>query len=284
MPNQKNKVQFNLKNVHYALLTEIVTNGVTSYELATPVHVPGAVTLTLDAQSELSPFYADGIVYYQSVSQNGYQGDLEMAKFPDQMLQDVWGFSIGGTSKVLTENVGVEPKAFALLFQIDGDVDHELYVMYNCKGTKPSIASETNTDQKTPHTQTSTISATPLENGNVQARTTADTPTATKNAWYDSVFVEGAGGAGLSSLTIGQLTLTPSFSTNVTEYTAATTNASDVITAAADDADATIAIKNGSTTVTNGNAASWSAGPNTVKVTVTKGTVEKVYTVTVTKS
>ena len=284
MPNAKNKVQFNLKNVYYSILTETVNNGETQYSWATPVHVPGAVNLSLEAQSELSPFYADGIVYYQTVSQNGYQGDLEMAKFPDQMLKDVWGLTEGETSKVLTENVNVEPKAFALLFQIDGDAGSEMYVMYNCKGTKPGISSTTNTDTKEPQTQTSTISATPLEDGNVFARTTADTPDATKNSWFDSVFVEGAGGAGLSSLTIGQLTLTPSFATNVTEYEAATTNATDVITAAADDADATIVIKNGSNTVTNGSAATWTTGENTVKVTVTKGTVDKVYTVTVTKS
>lgn len=284
MPNAKNKVQFNLKNVYYSILTETVNNGETQYSWATPVHVPGAVNLSLEAQSELSPFYADGIVYYQTVSQNGYQGDLEMAKFPDQMLKDVWGLTEGETSKVLTENVNVEPKAFALLFQIDGDAGSEMYVMYNCKGTKPGISSTTNTDTKEPQTQTSTISATPLEDGNVFARTTSDTPDATKNSWFDSVFVEGAGGAGLSSLTIGQLTLTPSFATNVTEYEAATTNATDVITAAADDADATIVIKNGSSTVTNGSAATWTAGENIVKVTVTKGTVDKVYTVTVTKS
>lgn len=188
----KNKVQFNLKNVHYAILTETVTNEETTYTWATPVHVPGAVSLTLDAQSELSPFYADGIVYYQSVSQNGFNGDLEMAKFPDQMLQDVWGFTIGATSRVLTENIKVEPKPFALLFQIDGDVDSELYVMYNCKGTKPGISSQTNTATKEPQTQTSTISATPLESGAVHARTTADTPAATKEGWFNAVYLETA--------------------------------------------------------------------------------------------
>ena len=187
---EKNKVQFNLKNVYYAILTETVTNGETTYSWGTPVHVPGAVNLNLDAQSELNPFYADGIVYYQSVSQNGYQGDLEMAKYPDQMLQDVWGFTIGTTSKVLTENIQNEPKAFALMFQIDGDVDQELYVIYNCKGTKPGISSTTNTDTKDPQTQTSTISGTPLEDGTVMARTTADTPTATKTGWFSQVFRE----------------------------------------------------------------------------------------------
>ena len=186
----KNKVQFNIKNVHYAILTETVTDGQTTYSWGTPVHVPGAVNIALDAQSELTPFYADGIVYYQTVSQNGYEGDLEMAKFPDQMLQDVWMMTIGATSKVLTENINREPKAFALLFQIDGDVDQELYVMYNCKGTKPGISSTTNTDTKEPQTQTSTISATPLEDGTVFARTTGETPAETKNTWFNQVFRE----------------------------------------------------------------------------------------------
>lgn len=186
----KNKVQFNLKNVYYSILTETVTAGVTSYAWATPVKVPGAVSLSLEAQSELSPFYADGIVYYQTVSQNGYQGDLEMAKFPDQMLQDVWGLQLGSSSKVLTEKVTIEPKAFALLFQIDGDSDNELYVMYNCKGTKPGISSQTNTDTKEPQTQTTTISASPLESGEVFARTTNETPTATKTGWFSQVFRE----------------------------------------------------------------------------------------------
>ena len=42
-------------------------------------------------------------------------------------------------------------------------------------------------------------------------------------------------------------------------------------------------IKNGSTTVQNEGSASWSAGENTVTVTVTNGDSEKVYTVVVTK-
>ena len=104
-------------------------------------------------------------------------------------------------------------------------------------------------------------------------------------AWIDSeCSVAGAGSANLSALTVGTLPLTPSFSSNITEYAAATTAASDKVTAAAEDANAVITIKNGSTTVTNGNAASWTAGENTLTVTVEAGAVTKVYTVIVTKS
>lgn len=186
----ENKVQFNLKNVYYSVLTETAGQSGTTYSWATPVKVPGAVNLSLEAQGDVTPFYADGITYYQTVANNGYSGDLEMARFPDTMLKDIWGFSEGSTSKVLTENANSEPKSFALLFQIDGDQGNQFYVLYNCTGTRPAISSTTNTETKEPQTQTTTISAVPLEDGTVFARTTADTPTATKNSWFTTVFRE----------------------------------------------------------------------------------------------
>ena len=184
MAGKENKVQFNLKNVHYAVMT---TTG-SSPAWSTPVAVPGAVTLSLDPQGEVTPFYADGITYYQSVGNNGYSGDLEMARFPDQMRIDVWKFNQVETDNVLIESVNVEPAAFALLFQIDGDVDEEYYCLYNCSGTRPGVGSTTNTDTKEPQTQTSTISAVALEDGNVMARTTASTPSSVKKAWFTKVY------------------------------------------------------------------------------------------------
>ncbi len=188
----ENKVQFNLKNVHYSVLTKTQTSSGTTYTFGTPVKVPGAVNLSLSQQGSIQKFYADGIVYYQAAQNNGYEGDLEMARFIDQMLQDIWGHTLGATSKVLTENANATPKDFALLFQIDGDADNDLYVLYNCVGTRPAISSKTNEETKDPVTQTSTISATPLEDGRVMARTTSETPAATKAAWFNSVFQESA--------------------------------------------------------------------------------------------
>lgn len=187
MPEKENKVQFNLKNVHYAVMTaagDTPTWG-------NPVKVPGAVNLSLDPQGEVTPFYADGITYYQSAGNSGYSGELEMARIPDQMLKDVWKVKEDETDKVLIENVNVEPAAFALLFQIDGDSDNQLYCMYNCTGTRPPIASTTNTKTKEPQTQKSTITAAPLENGNVFARTTATTPENVRTAWFTKVYEKG---------------------------------------------------------------------------------------------
>ena len=92
--------------------------------------------------------------------------------------------------------------------------------------------------------------------------------------------------ATLSALTFGSMTLTPTFDSGVFAYTSSTTAASNTITATPTDSNATAVIKNGSTTVTSGNAASWSPGANTVTVTVTAedGKTTATYTVTVTKS
>lgn len=185
------KVQFNLKNVHYAILDESTNTPTWS----TPVAVPGAVTLTLDPAGDTTPFYADGITYYQSVANNGYSGELEMAKFPDGMLKDVWGMTEDTTAKVLVESAAVEPKPFALLYQIDGDDGNEYYALYRCFGTRPGIGSTTNTESKEPQTQTVQITAAPLIapgdsglNLLIKARTTKDTPESVKSGWFSAVW------------------------------------------------------------------------------------------------
>jgi len=89
--------------------------------------------------------------------------------------------------------------------------------------------------------------------------------------------------ATLSSLSIGSLQLVPAFTPSVTQYEAATTNATDAITVACKDSShASAVIKNGTTTVTSGNSATWSEGENVVTVTVTNSGATKVYKVKVT--
>lgn len=92
--------------------------------------------------------------------------------------------------------------------------------------------------------------------------------------------------ATLASLKIGNLTLDPVFAAETTAYTAATTNATNVVTAAPANAGAKIEMTVGGTAMDNGSAATWANGENTVtvKVTAADGTTAKTYTVTVTKS
>lgn len=90
--------------------------------------------------------------------------------------------------------------------------------------------------------------------------------------------------ARLASLKIGSLTLSPAFNKSVMVYTAATTDATNTITALAMDGEAAITIEVNDVAHTNGTAATWGAGENTVEITVTSGTETETYTVTVTKS
>ena len=178
----ENKVRFGLKNVHYAVL------GNSGY--GTPVAIPGAVNLDMSPSGDTTRFYADNVAYYVSVANQGYEGSLEIARIPDAMLTDVWGFTLGGTSKVLTEDSSAEPKTFALLFQIDGDQNDTCYVIYSCTASRPAVGSQTIEANKEPRTQTVDIIAAPRSDGKVSAHTTKDTPSATVSGWFSAVFVE----------------------------------------------------------------------------------------------
>lgn len=186
-----NKVRFGLKNVYYAKLTE---GGSNSY--ATPVAVPGAVTLTLDSNVSNGNFYADNITYFKTFANNGYTGSLEMAMIPDSMLKDIFGMSLGA-DKILYESADVKPAPFALLFQIDGDAEEELNVLYRVVPTsKPNAGSNTTEETAEPVTQSFDFEALPLvtgvdaQKGLIKGRTTTETSTAIRSAWFSQVQIK----------------------------------------------------------------------------------------------
>ena len=185
MPQGKaNKVKFNIKNVHYAKLTEDESGTVT---WVTPVKIPGAVSISLSVSGEISQFYADGIVYYQGASNSGYEGDLEMALIPDQFREDILK-ETKDEKGILIENASVETERFALMFEFDGDQKSTRHVLYNCTATRPSLEGNTTEGTKEPTTETLTISAAPLADGRVKAKTTAEADETAYNSWYTAVY------------------------------------------------------------------------------------------------
>lgn len=188
MANKKNKVKFNICNVHYAVQT-ISEDGSLTY--AKPVPMPGAVSLSLDANGEPSSFYADGYAYYTISSNMGYEGDLELAMVPESFRTDVLKEELDDNS-VLLENSKAETVNFALLFEFDGDVKKIRHVLYNCAASRPSIESETNEEEVEVRTESLSITATPLENGYVKAKTGDSTDEETYNSWYESVYTPAA--------------------------------------------------------------------------------------------
>ncbi len=92
-----------------------------------------------------------------------------------------------------------------------------------------------------------------------------------------------ANNANLASLSIGE-TLSPTFDAGVTSYTATASNASDAVTAIADDPDAQVVVAYNGSQILNGSTVTWATGTKNLVVTVKKGNATKVYTVAVTKN
>lgn len=185
MSTKKNKVKFNICNVHYALITVDDDGDVT---FGTPVAMPGAVSLSLEPNGEPSNFYADGYAYYTISNNMGYEGDLELAMVPESFRTDVLKESLDDNS-VLVESANVETANFALLFEFDGDVNAIRHVLYNCSASRPSIESETKEDTIEPGTETLSITADPRSDGLVKARTGDTTDKEAYTNWYKSVYL-----------------------------------------------------------------------------------------------
>lgn len=185
MPKVPNKVKFGLSNVHYALLNTDESGAIT---FGTPKPIPGAVNLSLTPQGDTNTFYADNVAYYVSVGNSGYQGDLEIALLPDSFAQDVLKEQLDSTDKVMVESSAVEAAPFALLFEFAGDRHSVRHVLYNCTAARPNITGATTTNTKEPQTASLTLTAAPLADGRVKAKTTAETPDAVYNGWYQNVW------------------------------------------------------------------------------------------------
>lgn len=92
-----------------------------------------------------------------------------------------------------------------------------------------------------------------------------------------------AGTPVLTALTLGSLTLDPTFDATVNNYTTETTDSTNTITAtAASGTDIVITVNGNSHT--SGTAATWQTGENIVSIQLTSATGMNTYTVIVTKS
>ena len=92
-------------------------------------------------------------------------------------------------NSVLVESANVETANFALLFEFDGDVKKIRHVLYNCSAARPNIESTTNEEEIEVQTETLAITAAPLANGYVKARTGDSTTDTVYTGWYTSVYM-----------------------------------------------------------------------------------------------
>lgn len=180
-----NKVQYGLKNVYYAAVT-VGTNTVT---YGTPVAWPGAVSLNLSAEGDTNDFYADNIKYFTAIANNGYSGDFESAMIPESFKTSIMGEVAGTGAKagIMFEDATVQPKAFALLFQFEGDESATKYVLYNCKMARPALESSTTEDGIEVQTVSGEITASPRAFDNIVKGVCASTASTAYTNWFSAV-------------------------------------------------------------------------------------------------
>ena len=179
-----NKIKYGLKNVYAAVQT--YSSG--SYTYATPVAIPGAVSMSLSAQGENSPMYCDDTVYYRTVANQGYSGDLEIALIPEWFRTTILKETEDNNHVLMEKSTDIEPVYFALLFEFDGDDKAVRHVIYNCTVARPSLESQTKEASISPGTEKLTLTADPREDGLVKCRTGGSTTTTAYNNWYSSVY------------------------------------------------------------------------------------------------
>lgn len=185
MANSKNKVKYGLRDVYYAKAAfDDDTGDVTYDEL---VHIPSAVSLSLDPEGENEPWYADNGIFIVLGSNQGYTGSIEVALLPESFYIDIL-HEEKDSNGVMAEVSDAEIEHFALTFRFEGDKHKVLHVLHNCTCSRPAMESSTVEDSKEPQTDTLDLTVSPLANGYVKAKTSESTPDSVYNSWFTQVY------------------------------------------------------------------------------------------------
>lgn len=143
-------------------VSAVLSTTILGYE--TPIPIQGAVNLALDPEGEESTFYADNGPYFSFTANNGYTGDLELAKLPDAIAVPMLGYLLDDQGMVV-EIAGGDQRPFALLCQYKGDKKNRKMVFYNCKASRPNEEHGTKEEGIEVDTQTLPLVIQPVEIG-----------------------------------------------------------------------------------------------------------------------
>ncbi len=265
----ENKVEYGLRNVHYA----IATDDGTALTYGEWKSIPGAVELSIDPEGSSEPFYADDTDYYDAVSNQGFTGKVSFARLTDEFMQEVFGERKDETTGEQYDDTDAQPKAIILGYEFDGDQKRTRRLLRNVKATRPSEGSKTKEDKIEVNTQELDITAAPdpylhSSKGKFMVG----------DAGYDSLFDKPyvAPAGAVTAPTSVKLTADPTATVKTGEtvkINAAATPAGTAVTyKSADEATATVAADGTVTGVKAGN----------VDVTITAGNQTATCKVTVT--
>lgn len=150
------RIRYGIKNVYYAVAT---TGNDETLSYATPVAIPGAKSISLDAQGESVDEYADNVTWWHGDVNSGYTGTLEFedTAASELFINTVLGHATDNTTGVVTEKSSDQQKEFALGFEftLDGGTETGKRIwMLRCKISRPQISGSTKEANVAAQTQT----------------------------------------------------------------------------------------------------------------------------------
>lgn len=276
------KVIYGLKNVHYAIY-DANTNTYGSWKA-----IPGAVSMSADADTTQNDFYADDVVYATLSASGKETGTIEFAAITDEMYTDLFGYTYDSATGIYSQSTEPANVSVALGYEVSSNEIKMRGVRYNVTFTAPSQSANTMTDSTNPDTVSINYTAVGRDftidgdKKNILKSHVNEGAAAYETFWDAVITPTGAGiDATLESLVLQNVTLTPVFSPAVMSYAGTASSASGTITATANDEEADVAIfVNGSAYA---SSASYESGANTVTVLVTNSTAVTLYTIVVTR-
>ena len=135
----ENKYKYGLSRCAISLLTEPL--GVLTY--ATPILIPGAVTMTATPKGDAEPFEADNVDYVGIDKSEGYEVEAEFVDLPEAVEEALFGLT-EDSKKVGVEKTGISFPRFAFLGQIQGDAYNRRFAFMDCIVTaRPEISQKT---------------------------------------------------------------------------------------------------------------------------------------------
>ena len=147
------KVIYGLKNVHYAIYDE------KEKKYGDWKAIPGAVSLSADADTTQNDFYADDVVYATILASSKETGSIEFAAITDEMYKDLFGYATDETSGLTYQDTEPSIVTVALGYEVSGNEGKMRGVRYNVQFTDPSQSANTMTDSTNPDTVTANYTA-----------------------------------------------------------------------------------------------------------------------------
>lgn len=164
MAADKNKVEFGISELHVGTYTVDPDTGVAT--LGTPYHQKGAVTLSVEAESDSNDFYADNIKYWSGFSDNGFTGSIEVARFDNDFKTQFLGYKITADGGVASVKNATKPDVY-IAFQTEGNVEPRRVLLLNVALGAISREFSTIEETKEPVTESLDITVTGDNNSGI---------------------------------------------------------------------------------------------------------------------